>query len=49
MANISLELDVDTAPLDIAIEKANRLVELLEKAAQLIDSLSKGGAGKSEA
>ena len=46
---MNLKLDVDTAPLDVAIEKANRLVELLEKAAQLIDSLSKGGAGESEA
>lgn len=41
MENIKVELD--TLDLDKAIEKANRLVELLREAQQIIDSLSRGG------
>lgn len=33
-------IEVDAAGLDIAIEKANRLVELLREASAIIDSLS---------
>lgn len=39
---IRIGVDVDTTQLDAAIEKANRLVELLEEASNLIDSLSGG-------
>ena len=33
-------ISLDTTDLDEAIEKANRLVELLREATQIIDSLS---------
>ena len=33
-------ISLDTTDLDEAIEKANRLVELLQEATQIIDSLS---------
>ena len=36
---LSVVFDIDCTPLDAAIEKANRLVELLERAITLIDSL----------
>lgn len=36
---MKIALDVDCGALDAAIEKANRLVELLHEAAALIDSL----------
>ena len=36
---LSVTFDIDCNPLDTAIEKANRLVELLERATTLIDSL----------
>lgn len=35
-----ITIAVDTAELDVAIEKANRLLELLREAASIIDSLS---------
>lgn len=34
-------ISLDTTDLDEAIEKANRLVELLQEATQIIDSLSR--------
>lgn len=37
-----IKVKVNYEDLDIAIEKANRLVELLREAKQIIDSLSKG-------
>lgn len=42
MANLerSVELHVDATDLDAAIEKANRLVELLREASNIIRSLS---------
>lgn len=39
---ISVDIDVDTEQLDIAIEKANHLVELLTEASDLISSLAYG-------
>lgn len=36
-----VEIDIDTANLDAAIEKANRLVELLQEASRLIGSLGR--------
>ena len=45
MARNCIKLEVDSASLDAAIEKADRLVQLLQEAAQIIDSLSKGRAG----
>ena len=33
-------VDVDSSSIDAAIEKANRLVELLREASSIIDSLS---------
>lgn len=36
---LSVKIDVDATALDAAIEKANRLVELLKEAEQIIDSL----------
>ena len=35
-----IAINVDSAKLDEAIEKANRLLELLKEAASIIDSLS---------
>ena len=35
-----ITINVNTAGLDVAIEKANRLLELLREAASIIDSLS---------
>ena len=35
-----LKIKVDFTPLDEGIEKANRLVELLQEAQQIINSLS---------
>lgn len=35
-----ITINVNTAGLDAAIEKANRLLELLREAASIIDSLS---------
>lgn len=37
--NVEINIDVETKKLDEAIEKANRLVELLREAQQIIDSL----------
>lgn len=37
-----ITIEVESASIDDAIEKANRLVELLREAATLIDSLSAG-------
>lgn len=37
--NVEINIDVETTKLDEAIEKANRLVELLREAQQIIDSL----------
>lgn len=34
-----ISIDVDTEPLDDAIEKAKRLVELLQEATQIVKSL----------
>ena len=39
MANKELTVEVDANGLDEAIEKANRLIELLTEVQQLIDSL----------
>ena len=36
-------VEIDATAIDIAIEKANRLVMLLREAATIIDSLSSGG------
>lgn len=38
----SLKIEVDCADVDKAIEKVNRLVELLQEASSIIDSLSAG-------
>lgn len=38
--NVEINIDVETKKLDEAIEKANRLIELLREAQQIIDSLS---------
>lgn len=40
MANKEFSIKVDSSDIDLAIEKANRLVELLREAATIIDSLS---------
>lgn len=40
MAKRNISADIDTASLDEAIEKANRLVELLQEASNIVDSLS---------
>ena len=40
MADITLKTKVDTQELDEAIEKANRLVELLREAQRLANSLA---------
>ena len=37
-----ITVEVDCTSIDVAIEKANRLVELLREATTLIDSLSAG-------
>lgn len=37
-----LKIEVDYADVDTAIEKVNRLVELLQEASSIIDSLSAG-------
>lgn len=37
---VTLSVDIDTTELDVALEKANRLVKLLEEAKQLIGSLA---------
>ena len=37
-----LKIDVDYTDVDMAIEKVTRLVELLQEAAAIIDSLSAG-------
>lgn len=37
---IKVDVDVDIDKIEKAIEKANRLVELLKEAKQIIDSLS---------
>lgn len=39
---IQVEVCVDMTQIDIALEKANRLVELLKEAKQIIKSLKKG-------
>ena len=39
---VLVKIEVDTADLDTAIEKANRLGELLQTANDIIDSLSRG-------
>lgn len=36
----SIKITVDSSDIDLAIEKANRLVELLREASSIIDSLS---------
>lgn len=41
-----VDISLDSGALDNAIEKANRLVELLREVQQIVDSLS--GAEKSE-
>lgn len=41
-----ISIDFNVKPLDEAIEKANRLVELLREVQQIVDSLS--GTKKSE-
>ena len=40
MEKPQITINVDCADLDRAVEKANRLVELLKEAATIIDSLS---------
>lgn len=40
MENPKITIEVNTEELDQVIEKANRLVELLREAQQIIDSLS---------
>ena len=45
MAEKTISINVDSSDLDETIEKANRLVELLQEAADIVDSLS---AGRSE-
>ena len=47
MNTVSVHVNVDCAEIDVAIEKANRLVELLREASTLIDSLA--ARAKSEA
>lgn len=42
-----VDISLDSEALDNAIEKANRLVKLLQEVQQIVDSLS--GAEKSEA
>lgn len=42
-----IDVSLDSEALDNAIEKANRLIELLREVQQIVDSLS--GAEKSEA
>lgn len=42
-----VDINLDSGALDSAIEKANRLVELLREVQQIVDSLS--GAEQSEA
>lgn len=42
-----VDINLDSGALDNAIEKANRLVELLREVQQIVDSLS--GAEQSEA
>lgn len=37
-----VNISLDSEELDIALEKANRLIELLREAQQIIDSLSRG-------
>ena len=39
---ITIDVDVDIDKIEKAIEKANRLVELLKEAKQIIDSLGRG-------
>lgn len=38
---INIEVDLDTAPIDEAIEKANLLTERLREIQEIINSLSK--------
>lgn len=40
MPDLKLTAKIDTAEIDEAIKKANRLVELLQEASTIIDSLS---------
>lgn len=42
---INLDLDIDIQPLDDAIKKADKLVELLQEAQQIVDSLSGAKTG----
>ena len=37
---LALKVEVDTKELDIAIKKANRLLELLREADDIVDSLA---------
>lgn len=39
----TIKIEIDDEELDVAIEKANRLVELLQEAKQIINSLSSKG------
>lgn len=41
MQEIKLTAKIDTAKIDEAIKKANRLVELLKEASTIADSLSR--------
>ena len=43
MPNLKLTAKIDTAEIDEAIKKANRLVELLQEASTIVDSLSGQG------
>ena len=40
--SLNMTVSVETPGLDEAIEKANRLVELLREASSIIDSLARG-------
>lgn len=40
MPDLKLTAKIDTAEIDEAIKKANRLVELLQEASMIVDSLS---------
>ena len=44
-----IEIDLDVSSLDVTMEKANRLVELLREAQQIIDSLFEQERSKSDA
>lgn len=46
LSGLNVRLRLDTSEIDTAIEKANRLVELLREAQQIIDSLYEANKSK---